>query len=200
MLIVDDERRYVAANAPARELLGISPDAVPWHRVDDFTPEDEREALAEQWDAFLASGGLEGWLHLCRPTGDLLPVEFSVTANVMPGRHLSVVLPQADDVVEPPTEAQSGAWIRLVAPDDERQELTPREHDVMALVAAGLQGGDIATQLFVSPETVKSHVQNAMSKLGARTRAHAVAIALSSGQIDLQTPPGAESEERTADW
>ena len=37
--------------------------------------------------------------------------------------------------------------------------------------------------MFLSPETVKSHVQNAMSKLGAHTRADAVAIALATGQI-----------------
>lgn len=51
--------------------------------------------------------------------------------------------------------------------------------------SAGLQGGEIAAALVVSPETVKSHVQHAMTKLGAHTRAHAVAIALSTGQIEM---------------
>jgi DNA-binding CsgD family transcriptional regulator len=56
-------------------------------------------------------------------------------------------------------------------------------------VAAGLQGGEIAGRLRVSPETIKSHVQNAMTKLGAHTRAHAVAISLSTGQIDFHEEP-----------
>lgn len=64
-----------------------------------------------------------------------------------------------------------------------RSELTEREREVMTLVASGLQTGDIAERLFLAPETVKSHVQNAMGKLGAHTRAHAVAIALIRAQI-----------------
>jgi DNA-binding NarL/FixJ family response regulator len=53
----------------------------------------------------------------------------------------------------------------------------------MTLVAAGGQSGDMAEHLFVSPATIKTHVRNAMAKLGARTRAHAVAIALVTGQV-----------------
>lgn len=56
----------------------------------------------------------------------------------------------------------------------------------MTLVASGLQSGEMAERLFLSPETVKSHVQNAMGKLGSRTRAHAVAIALVTGQISWE--------------
>jgi DNA-binding CsgD family transcriptional regulator len=64
--------------------------------------------------------------------------------------------------------------------------LTQREREVMTLVASGLRSGDIAERLVLSPETIKSHVRNAMTKLGARTRAHAVAIALATGQIALE--------------
>jgi hypothetical protein len=46
----------------------------------------------------------------------------------------------------------------------------------------------------VSPETIKSHVQNAMTKLGAHTRAHAVAISLRDGQIDSLTRPATVPE------
>jgi PAS domain-containing protein len=42
MLIVDDERRCVTANAPACGLLGIEPQEVPWRRIDDFTPAEDR--------------------------------------------------------------------------------------------------------------------------------------------------------------
>jgi DNA-binding CsgD family transcriptional regulator len=65
-----------------------------------------------------------------------------------------------------------------------KPSLTDREREVLGLVAGGLTGGEIAQQLVVSPETIKSHVQNAMTKLGAHTRAHAVAISLRDGQID----------------
>jgi DNA-binding CsgD family transcriptional regulator len=66
-------------------------------------------------------------------------------------------------------------------------QLTQREREVMTLVASGLQGADMAERLFLSPETVRSHVQNSMGKLGARTRAHAVAIALVTGDIAWPT-------------
>ncbi len=62
---------------------------------------------------------------------------------------------------------------------------------MLGQVAGGLTGGQIAQQLVVSPETIKSHVQNAMTKLGAHTRAHAVAIALRTGQIDSVTAAAA---------
>jgi DNA-binding CsgD family transcriptional regulator len=194
MLIVDDQRRYVTANAPALGLLGMAPEEVPWHRIDDFTPAQDRARLVEQWDAFLVNGGMEGLFHLRLPNGSLVPVEFSATANVLPGRHLSVVMPRGEGV-----EASQGVvyrevgWTRLVARQAEQAPLTTREHEVITLVSAGLQGGEIATRLGVSPETVKSHVQNAMTKLGAHTRAHAVAIALSTGQIDLYEEPGTGS-------
>jgi PAS domain S-box-containing protein len=194
MLIVDDQRRYVTANAPACRLLGIAPEEVPWHRLDDFTPAQDRQRLAEQWDAFLVNGGMEGLFHFRVPDGSVVPVEFSATANVVPGRHLSVVMPQSGpaEAVHPEAPSEVG-WTRLVARQTEKPPLTAREHEVIALVAAGLQGGEIAARLTVSPETIKSHVQNAMTKLGAHTRAHAVAIALSTGQIDLHEEPGTGS-------
>jgi DNA-binding CsgD family transcriptional regulator len=192
MLILDDQRRYVIANAPACGLLGMAPAEVPWHRIDDFTPAQDRARLAEQWDAFLVNGGMEGLFHLRVSDGSLVPVEFSATANVLPGRHLSVVMPRSGTLAEEALGQvrREVGWTRLAAPAAEQAPLTAREHEVVALVAAGLQGGDIATRLGVSPETIKSHVQNAMAKLGAHTRAHAVAIALSTGQIELYEEPG----------
>ena len=69
-----------------------------------------------------------------------------------------------------------------------RLALTEREREVLGFVAGGLTGAEIAERLVLSPETVKSHVHNAMAKLGARTRAHAVAIAMSGGPIDAVRP------------
>ncbi|HEX2234543.1 MAG TPA: response regulator transcription factor [Thermoleophilaceae bacterium] len=61
--------------------------------------------------------------------------------------------------------------------------LSPREREILGLLAKGLSGEDAAQELHLSPETVRTHVRNAMSKLGASTRVHAVALALQRGEI-----------------
>jgi len=63
------------------------------------------------------------------------------------------------------------------APDD----LTPREVEVLRLIARGLSNGDIARRLFVSEATVKTHVNNIFSKAGVRDRAQAVRYAFDHG-------------------
>ena len=64
--------------------------------------------------------------------------------------------------------------------------LSPREREIMDLLAQGLTGEQVAEHLFLSPETVKTHIRNAMAKLEASTRVHAVAIALEEGLISLR--------------
>jgi DNA-binding NarL/FixJ family response regulator len=68
-------------------------------------------------------------------------------------------------------------------PTKSLQELTARESEVMALVAAGLSNEEIAGRLFVSPATAKTHVSRAMVKLGARDRAQLVVLAYESGLV-----------------
>jgi PAS domain S-box-containing protein len=185
MLIADDQRRWVTANSAACELLGIARDEIPWHTIDEFTPQSDRQWLEEQWQAFLANGAAEGLYQLYVPERGAVPVEFSATANVLPARHLSVFIPPDELSAEQVRSAlaRKEPWASAAAESSGRQQLTDREREIMTLVASGLQGGDIAERLFLSPETIKSHVHNAMGKLGAHTRAHAVAIALVRGQI-----------------
>jgi DNA-binding NarL/FixJ family response regulator len=61
--------------------------------------------------------------------------------------------------------------------------LTPREREVVLAVAAGLDNDQIAEQLFVSPFTVRTHAQRAMTKVGARDRAQLVAFAYQAGLV-----------------
>jgi len=63
------------------------------------------------------------------------------------------------------------------------EELTPRELEVMALVAGGLSNDEIAEQLVVSPATAKTHVSRVMSKLQARHRAQIVTLAYETGLV-----------------
>jgi DNA-binding NarL/FixJ family response regulator len=63
--------------------------------------------------------------------------------------------------------------------------LTRREREIFTLLAEGLKGPEIADLLVLSPDTIRTHVRNGMLSLGARTRAHGVAIALRTGEIEL---------------
>ncbi|QIP73208.1 response regulator transcription factor [Streptomyces sp. VN1] len=70
-----------------------------------------------------------------------------------------------------------------LAPPERLATLTEREREVMSLVAHGMSNTEIAGHLVVSPLTVRSHVQRAMTKLHARDRAQLVVIAYQSGLV-----------------
>lgn len=78
----------------------------------------------------------------------------------------------------------------LAAPDDAApyapgtlDVLTPREREMVALAATGLSNTEIAERMFLSPFTVRAHVQRAMTKLHARDRAQLVVIAYQTGLV-----------------
>ena len=68
--------------------------------------------------------------------------------------------------------------------------LTPREREMVSLVATGLSNQEIADRMFLSPFTVRAHVQRAMTKLAARDRAQLVVIAFRTGLA--HAPPGGD--------
>ena len=78
--------------------------------------------------------------------------------------------------------SEAAAEIAEHAADD---ALTPREIDVLRLIAGGNANKEIAAQLSLTEETVKSHVRNILAKLGANDRTHAVTIGIRRGIIDL---------------
>jgi two-component system response regulator DesR len=66
---------------------------------------------------------------------------------------------------------------------DTRKPLSEREREVLRLLAEGGSYVEIGSTLFLSPDTVRAHAQRAMTKLGARTRTQAVAVALRDAVI-----------------
>ena len=72
---------------------------------------------------------------------------------------------------------------RPQAPTNGLDGLTPRETEILGLVAEGLSNREIAHQLVLSDETVKTHVSHVLRKLGLRDRAQAVVVAYESGLV-----------------
>lgn len=175
MLLADDDRRYRDANEAACSLLRTPHEELLRLRVDDFTPPELRGQVDELWNAFIDSGSQSGEFELWLPGGERLLCEYSATANVLPGLHLSIFL-------TPVVNASNGD---LAAPDATRAALTPREREVLELVALGATTDEIAQRLVIGDETARTHVKHALAKLGARTRAQGVAAAIKRGDLVL---------------
>jgi DNA-binding NarL/FixJ family response regulator len=78
----------------------------------------------------------------------------------------------------------AGAGAAITATSPERL-LSAREREVLQHLAEGRSVEEIATELVLSTETIRTHVRNAMGKLGTRTRAHAIVVALRRGELAL---------------
>ena len=136
----------------------------PQTRAVVFTGSGDRVALFRAMDL-----GVEGFLLKEAPLDELV-------------RAVSVAA--AGGTYVDPTIA--GELVRPAAAAGPIEELTEREWEIIRLLAKGLGNEEIGKALFISPATVRTHLRNAMSKLGASTRAQAVAMAYDGGRI---SPP-----------
>ena len=191
ILVVDDQRRCVEVNLAACRLLGLPRSAALGTAVDDFLTPGMRKRLDHVWRAFREGGGHAGPFELSSQAAEVHEVNLSVVANVLPSRHLLILSAteshpnelapqqvQPDDVQARSHSVNSGSRFGRGGP-------TPREREVLSLLAAGATDEQIAEMLELSPATVQTHVRNAKAKLGARTRAQAVAMALQHEMISV---------------
>ncbi len=181
MLVADDQRRYIAVNDAACNLLRRTREELLSGGIEDVTPPENLEGMEEAWNAFLTAGSLVGSYEVVTGDGRRVEVEYNATANVLPGRHLTifVVHPEGQrEVVEPAMDEIDPESVPA---------LSPREVQVLEQLALGFRGTEIAEALGISPDTVRVHVRNAMRKLGARTRAQAIGIAMNKGIVTLET-------------
>jgi DNA-binding NarL/FixJ family response regulator len=115
--------------------------------------------------------------------GEELPVLFLSGARTESYDRVAGLLVGADDYVVKPFAvdellARVRRLVRHAAPAETATSLlTPREREVLRLLAAGLAADDIAKELFISKKTVGTHLEHIFTKLGVRSRAQAIAIA-----------------------
>jgi len=174
MALFDGDQRYHDLNRAASSLLGIDRAKIRELRIGDLSPPDEREAVTGMWKRLLSDGELSGQAVMQRADGERVEVDISASANAIEGLHLALFAPRGSDreVFGDESGATQGDG-----------KLTEREREVLTALALGETGVEIAARLFIAPDTVRRHVANARRKLGARTRAHAVAVAIRRGEI-----------------
>ena len=177
MLIVDNDRRYREANPAARLIFRMSLQELRELRIDDLTAEADWPGMEEAWAALRERGSVSGRYFVTFQDASTLWVFFAALENVLPGEHLIVFMP-ADwpgDELDEMQPASNG--------EELRGALSPRQLDVLRLVAMGANVAQIAAELSISEATVRTHVKNLLDRLGAKNRAHAVAIAMTSGLL-----------------
>jgi DNA-binding CsgD family transcriptional regulator len=182
VMVVDDRRRCVEANDPACELIGLGRDRIVGRRFESFLVRGMRDRVEHVWKAFADGGGHAGPFTLASGP----EVQISMTQNLMPGRHLLLLTPVAARAVAPPAGGLAEGQDEAKSPP-RRPPRAPsaREREVLKLLATGATDPQIAGELGLSPATVQTHVRNVKTKLGARTRAHAVALGLERGLIQF---------------
>jgi DNA-binding NarL/FixJ family response regulator len=98
-----------------------------------------------------------------------------------------------DAALTPMLTAPRGKLAQLPGPV--QQPLSKREYQVLQLIADGLENQAIAKILFVSVETIRTHVKSILRKLAARDRTHAVAVAFRLGVLNPEDPAGEDRAE-----
>jgi len=179
MLIVNDDRGFVAGNQALLDLLGATIEELEPMAIDDVIPKELKSRLTDRFNRFLEDGSQWGPIQITTPTGKQVAVIYNGTASIMPGLHLIELLQGA--AREPAFNFAPGQLVdgEVGAP------LTTRERQVLSMLALGETNQSIASNLGLAPETVRNHTRAARQKLGARSRSHAIAIAVQTRQLDL---------------
>lgn len=173
MVLIDERRVIVDVNGSFVVLIGRSPDELLGHRIFDFV--DAGPVLTEsEWESALKEGRFTGEAVLLTADGGTVAVQWGASAEVATGRRLVLVVALST--------SRWGARIR--APREPGDgELSPRQREIVRLVAHGFTGQEIAEELVIAHETVRTHIRTAMGRLGARSRAHLVAKVLGEGHV-----------------
>jgi PAS domain S-box-containing protein len=175
MALLDGDRRYVKVNDalinfyeyPRSELLGS---------VADSMVVDERGGIDARWEQLVRTNQLYGERVVAHANGSQLQVSYAAHSMTVGDRRLALIVTLSARFQSGGPELIGAA--PLEPPRVAGSTLTAREHEVVRLLALGSTTRQVADRLSLSPETIRSHVRNAMAKTGARTRAQLVALVL----------------------
>jgi PAS domain S-box-containing protein len=167
MTLIDEALIRVDVNPATCAMYGVERERLLGRRVDGMLLDGHLPDSAPRWEDVVATGAATGEAIVVRPDGARIEVEFAAQAGRIRGRPLVLVVVTVTEEEAP-----------LGLPEPSGGPITAREHEIVRRLAYGLTSREIAEEMIVSHETVRTHVRNAMVKMEARTRAQLVAIAL----------------------
>ena len=173
MVLTDSKRVIVEPNPAFLTLLGRRRDAVVGQPMYAFVAGGPL-ATSEEWTDALAAGRFTGEAELVDADRQPVVVQWAASTEIVTGRRLVLFVTLS-------VSRWGSRSRRTVDPDAPPLRLTPREREIVHHLALGAAGPEIADELHISHETVRTHVRNAMGKVGARSRAHLVAKSLGHG-------------------
>jgi PAS domain S-box-containing protein len=172
MALVDARRRIVDANAACVRLVGYERRALIGQPVYQFVAGGPVLSPGA-WRAALEEGQFTGRADVACADGSRVAAQWAATIETVTGRQLVLFVALST--------SRWGAHFRRTVPSRDHRELSGREREIIQLVALGYTGPEIADQLQIAHDTVRTHVRNAMVKTDARSRAHLVAKTLGHG-------------------
>jgi PAS domain S-box-containing protein len=179
MALLEPGKVFVAINDAFTAAFGYTPEQVVGTSADRIISPDDRAEMRRTWQLMLDSGRIEYARDIVHAQGHLMRIRGASERGFVTGRDLVLTVALAQEPRDRNSEGFPSTPSRQAGAG-----LTPREREVFQLLASGLNAPEIADRLFLSPATVRTHVQNGMQRLGARTRVHAISIALGRGEID----------------
>jgi PAS domain S-box-containing protein len=182
MVLLDDHRCHVEVNGPYLKLLGYERSELigrPLYRFVEGGP----IATPAEWEAALNTSRFSGEVNLVAADGARIAVQWAATSEVVTGRRLVLFVALSTSRWGRSFRRSEGATRELAEDGEPAAMLTRRELEVVRLVALGSTGPEIAEELRIAHDTVRTHARNAMTKVGARSRAHLVAKALGGGLV-----------------
>jgi PAS domain S-box-containing protein len=175
MFLLDAERRHVDLNQAYVALVGYPKDQLIGRPAYELLADGPLMSAAE-WRMLLRQREFTGTAELVRADGRHVAVEVAGHPEIVTGLQLVLFVAIRTGRF---ARRRSGETISLA----ERAPLSIREVDVVRLLADGLTGPEVAEELKVAHNTVRTHVRNAMVKSGAHSRAQLVALTLAEGLV-----------------
>jgi PAS domain S-box-containing protein len=172
MFLLDGRRHIVDLNGPAMKLLGYNRRTLMGRHVYELRVGGP-PASDYEWQAALRKAQFTGVADLRCADGSRVRVEFAGHPETVTGQQLVLVVA---------LHTTRTRRLQVLTPSTvDTAALSRREREVVRLIALGYSGPEIAQELQLAHNTVRTHVRNAMTKTGSRSRAHLVAITLANG-------------------